>query len=93
MSRVGHSADRVRSLALLALEYTRLSTHYMTNDESDDSFSGTITSEETFEATLSELVATARRNGIDPLGSWVCRDDKTVSDMEVTIVELDDRKE
>lgn len=62
----------------------------MTTDKSSDSFQENITSEETFNATLSELIGTARQNGIDPLGSWVCRNGKTAPDMEVMIFELDD---
>lgn len=65
----------------------------MTNDKSSDSSQGNIASEEAFEATLSELIVTARQNGIDPLGSWVCRNGKTAPDMEVMIFELDDQGE
>jgi len=62
----------------------------MTNDESGGSFAGDITSEEDFKATLSELITIAQQNGVDPLGSWVCRDGETVHDVEVMIFELDD---
>lgn len=65
----------------------------MTNHESGDSFQGNITSEEAFEATLGELIVTARQNGIDPLGSWVCRNGETAPDMEVMVFELDDQGE
>lgn len=64
----------------------------MTKDKSSDSFQENITSEEAFEATLSKLIVTARQNGIDPLGSWVCRNGTAAPDMEVTVVELDDQK-
>jgi hypothetical protein len=63
----------------------------MTNDKSGDSFKGNITSEKVFKATLSELIVTARQNGIDPLGGWVCRNGKTAPDMEVMVFELDDQ--
>ncbi|MEF8882019.1 MAG: hypothetical protein V5A34_05795 [Halapricum sp.] len=65
----------------------------MTNDKSGDDFQGNITSEEAFEARLSELIVTARQNGIDPLGSWVFRNGKTAPDMEVMIFELADQGE
>jgi hypothetical protein len=65
----------------------------MTTDESGDPFERDITSEEAFEARFSELIVTATQNGIDPLGSWVCRTDGTTHDMEITVVELDDRGE
>jgi hypothetical protein len=65
----------------------------MTNDESGGSFDGQITSEEAFEATLNELIATACENGVEPVGSWVCRNGKPAPDMEVMVVELDDQED
>ncbi|MFB6233369.1 MAG: hypothetical protein ABEH61_03825 [Haloarculaceae archaeon] len=62
----------------------------MTDDHSRDSLHGQITTEEAFEAALSDLLSTALRNGIDPRGSWVCRDGETSPDMEVMVLELED---
>jgi hypothetical protein len=65
----------------------------MTNDNSGDSFQAGVTSEEAFTSALSELIATARQNGVDPLGSWVCRNETTAPDMEIMIFELHNQEE
>lgn len=62
----------------------------MTDQHSGDSFQGAITTEETFNAVLSEVVMTAVENGLDPQGGWVCRNGASASDMEVMITELAD---
>jgi hypothetical protein len=41
-----------------------------------------------FEAALGRAILTARRNDIDPRGSWEYRTDEESPDMEVMIVEL-----
>ena len=65
----------------------------MTDKYSDGSSPRAITSEEAFDAAISEVVMTALENGVDPEGSWVCRNGDSAPDMEVIITELIDGAE
>jgi hypothetical protein len=65
----------------------------MTDQHSDDSFDEAITTEKEFEAMLSKLLIAAIENGIDPEGSWVCRNGASTTDIEVMITELADGRE
>lgn len=56
----------------------------------DHAFDEDITSAEAFDTTLGRLILAAMRNGIDPRGNWVYRNnDQTVPDWETMIVELE----
>jgi hypothetical protein len=60
----------------------------MTNKNSDTFLQEEITTEEAFDAALSELIVAALRNGLNPKGGWVCRNGEAVPDTEVMIYEL-----
>lgn len=51
-----------------------------------------IASVEEFQAALGRLMTAAREGDIDPHGSWVYREDDGTRDVEVMVVELDDRE-
>lgn len=61
----------------------------MTDQNSNTFLQEEITTEDAFDAALSELIVAALRNGIDPKGGWVCRDGEAVPDTEVMIYELE----
>lgn len=61
----------------------------MTNQNSDTFHQEDITTEEAFDAALSELIVAALQNGIDPKGGWVCRSSEAIPDTEVMIYELE----
>lgn len=65
----------------------------MTNQNSDAFLQEEITTEEAFDAALSELIVAALRNGLNPKGGWVCRNGEAVPDTEVMIYELGDEDE
>jgi hypothetical protein len=57
-----------------------------TDGTSDDEVSST----EEFEVALSRVIRTALENGVDPRGTWECRNDGPDPNVEVMIVELAD---
>jgi hypothetical protein len=61
----------------------------MTNNNSDTFLTADISTEEAFDAALTELIFAALGNGIDPMGGWVCRNGDTAPDTEVVIYELE----
>jgi hypothetical protein len=54
----------------------------------DSPFHGSITTEEEFSETLSELVLKAHTNGVDVVGSWECPPDGHDPDWEALVTEL-----
>ena len=48
----------------------------------------TIETEAEFEAAIQEVLHAAAENGIDPRGTWVYRNDDSLPDWEVMILEL-----
>lgn len=56
----------------------------------DYSFHEDVTNTEEFDAALSELLAAAQGNDVDPRGSWVHRDGAVHGDLEIMIVELEE---
>lgn len=59
----------------------------MTNEFTADE---EISSTEEFESALGDLLLVARRNDVDPRGSWEYRTDGPASNVEVVVVELAD---
>lgn len=51
-----------------------------------------IVSIDDFEAALGRLIVTAIESDVDPSGSWVYRTKDEPTDVEVMILELDDRE-
>lgn len=56
---------------------------------SDDSRTDAVTTAADFRTALGDLLTAARRNDVDPRGSWVYRNgDESLTDWEVEICEL-----
>lgn len=49
---------------------------------------GSITTDAEFDAALGQLLLQSIRNDIDPRGSWICRNDQAMFDLEVMVLEL-----
>lgn len=60
----------------------------MTSQNSNIFLQEDITTEDAFDTALNELIVAALQNGIDPKGSWICRNDETVPDTEIMVYEL-----
>lgn len=58
----------------------------------DSPFDDDITTVDEFDDALGRLLSTAARNGIDPRGTWEYRGADATSDLEVMIVELEERE-
>lgn len=54
-------------------------------------FDDVVTSTESFEAVIGDVLLAAARNGINPRGSWVYRNGRSTPDLEVLISELQKR--
>lgn len=59
----------------------------------DNPYIHEITTADSFEVALGDLLAAASRNGIDPRGAWVYRGQERVPDWEAMIIELEKQAE